>query len=262
LYNNSFTRGWSKPVAGELIVVKYGSSSVTNEHGMDQDRLDLYASQLVEVTNELVVVTSGAVMTGRAEAPHITDEQVLAGIGSAGAVMAWKCAFKKVQRVAGQTLVTDHEIEPGDERDTLQAALRRDIENAVVPLINTNDKLSLEELPKRRWGGENDKLSAHIAELVGAGALFLMTDQDGLLIDDHETVREIPFAEDFHDLARNFAGDVNEDGQGMPSKVDAAISAASSGIDVYIARAGESLGAIMARDSGTHFAPNPHPTVE
>src|SRR5262245_25069411 len=93
----------------EIMVFKYGSETVASEMGVNQARLNGYAEQLSRLPGGLIVVTSGAVLTGKTLAPEIKDDQVLAGIGSAEIVGAWGRAFRHYGRLVGQVLATDNE---------------------------------------------------------------------------------------------------------------------------------------------------------
>jgi len=238
----------------KLLVVKYGSKTVADKPGVDQNRLNAYTEQLRNVSAGLIVVTSGAVMAGKAEAPEIEDDQVLAGIGSASIVMGWKKAFGRFGIYASQVLATDHEIDDPQEGDTLHGALLKNLSCGVVPIVNTNDQLSFEELEKRRWDGENDQLAAHIAVLMGAGAICLMTNSNGLFADGGNTISRITPSEQNEALA--LARQRGTGRQGIPTKVEAAITAANAGIDAYIAGAGEDIQKILAGQTGTHFVAN------
>jgi len=246
-------------VEKDLIVVKFGSETVTNGHGMDQGRLDNYARQLDKLPNDLIVVSSGAVRAGQALAPDILDDQISAGIGSAEVVAAWARAFRRFNRMVAQVLVTDHELSDEVEGDIFFNSLRKCIRTNVVPIVNTNDLLSNEELPKRRWKGENDRPASHIAQVMGAEILLLLTEKNGLFDDSGNTIREVPYDLKVHEnildmtKARNKANKVDTM-QAIFAKTLASIEAAGNGVQVYMAGADQDFEAILAGKTGTHFA--------
>jgi glutamate 5-kinase len=241
------------------LVAKFGSETVADGHGVIQEVINFQASQLNNLGCALIVVTSGAVLTGKAEAPEIDDEQVLAGLGSPTIGMAWKYGFGLVGRRAGLVLATDHEISDPGEGGTLKRALQKDLHYGVVPIFNTNDKLNIEELVKRAWKGENDGPAAHITVLMQMGALCLMTKHNGLFDDSHNrnTIAEVPYNSQAHQRILNMVAKRGEKGQGIYAKVFAAIEAARGGADAYIAGAGEDIERILKGQTGTHFVAKP-----
>lgn len=248
-----------------LVVAKYGSETVADDiSGVIQDWLDQYAAGLSELDSGLIVVTSGAVMAGKAEAPHITDDQVLAGIGSATIVEAWKRAFRRYGITASQVLATDYEISDVYEGGNLRKALLKDINLGVVPVFNTNDKLNTEELLKRPWKGENDGPASHIAVFMGASALCLMTKKNGLFDDNGETISEVPYDDAAHELVTKMieSRGGGSEIQGIAAKTKAAINAARYGVESYIAGADENIQEVLAGQTGTHIVANPSYNVE
>jgi glutamate 5-kinase len=241
----------------EVAVFKYGSETVANEKGINQRLINKYAKDLSKLEYGLIVVTSGAVLAGRAEAPSIDDDQVLAGLGSADVVMAWKRAFRQCDRLAGQVLATDHEISDLSEGGTLRNALTKDLIAGVVPIFNTNDKLNAAELAKRPWRGENDGPAAHIALLTGATKLCLMTKHNGVFDDKGDTISLVPYEKAAHKNILDMVAHRGPKGQGIYAKVKAAIEAAEGGVDAYIAGASEDIRAVLSGKTGTHFAAKP-----
>ncbi len=238
-----------------LVVVKYGSETVADAPGVNLVRLDAHVQRLVKLPNGLIVVSSGSVMAGKAEAPYIEDEQILAGLGSANIVMGWKKAFAKFSILASQVAVTDYEIEDPTEGGILREALLNDIQARIVPIVNTNDKLSHAELEKRRWNGENDGLAADIGILTRAEAVFFMTNAvDGLMYEG-STITEIPYNPVAHERALGLVDDSNAVGKGgMKSKIGAMFQVAGLGIDAYLAQADSSFEDIVSGKTGTHVA--------
>lgn len=245
----------------ELIVLKYGSDSVTNGRGMDQQRVDGYAEQAAELhaRHGLIIVTSGAVAVGAwrwqqaGRDPEVADKQVLAAHGSAGANIAWEQALDKVGILAGQGLATHLEIDDPGEGGVLVKALRKMLKEDTVPVMNENDLLSDQELKKLTYGGDNDGLATHIAIRLAAKKLFFMTNVEGL----HSStglVHEINFARGEQKTALALAGESSGHGTGgMLSKVSSALDAAAMGIEAYIAQAGTPFPDIISGQAGTHI---------
>lgn len=241
-----------------IAVVKYGSSSVTNSRGMDTRRLHSYAHELSDLQHkyDVVVVTSGAVAVGRSilgEKAKDASDQTLATVGSGRSFTAWQLALAQREVHAGQLLVTHHEIVDPEEGSSLRDVMRANAKLGVVSVVNENDALSDIEIAQLRYGGDNDGLAAHIAEVLEARHLCLMTDVPGLLDADGQLVAEVN-PDNSEWALRLSEGPVNNIGRGgMRTKVGVSLKAASLGIEAHIGPA--DLGPLMLIDgqTGTHF---------
>jgi glutamate 5-kinase len=247
----------------ERIVVKYGSSSCTNENGINQGNLEHYASQIAEqqhrYNRDVVAVVSGAVAVAKStllpQAENaMFSEQMLATYGSPSFMKGWQEALKVHGVIGGELLVTHHEIDDRQERGMLVETIEDHLAAGWVSLINENDGLSDEEIAKLSYGADNDGLALHIAKVIGAKHLCFMTDKDGLL-DQHEAlVNAISF--DNLDWARNLAGDPGNQGSGgMRSKLDAGWEANTwqPRIIPHIAFARSNLEDVITGRVGTNF---------
>ena len=267
----------------ELIVVKYGSSSVVRGDRDIQQNIDenigwfTYQLSKLHAEYDLVVVTSGSVAVGRAMWPDLDEydptevEQFLAMSGNPYVMTSWIDNFQKKGVKAGELLLTHKEIEddkkPDDPGSELRAAMKRAFAMGAVPIVNENDALSLRELAELHYGGDNDGLAAHIARSMGARALFLMTETNGVQNvrgKGYGRIRSVSPSKLSWNAARDQAGSANAKGRGgMKSKVEAAISAAQAGIDGYIAHAQKSsFASIQSGKFGTHFYPVKQNIVE
>lgn len=245
----------------EIVVVKYGSSSVTNQQGMDSERLLVYAGNLAELYNQynLVVVSSGAVAMGR----YVWSQSTKSGLtlsdlsaammGSAEVVVAWKHALNQYNLQVGQLLITDQEIDDSTEGPRLQTALKENLGHGIITIANENDALCDKELKKLAYGEDNDGLAAHIAIKLGAFALCLMTDTDGLR-DTKGVIKSVGISDIERQKARSFAGvAVKGKKGGGRTKTAAGILASDAGIDAYWANAHANILDVLAGKSGTHF---------
>lgn len=250
----------------ETIVVKYGSDSVADEHSIDYLRIAGYSDQLAELHDQygIVVVSSGAVAVGKTVAGEIgsgevPDQQTLAMMGSADAYFAWKFNFSRHNIRTGQLLVTHHEIDDKQEKKTMIKAINQCHDIGVIPIANENDALSDEELKKLSYGGDNDGLARHIAVVLGASKLMLLThDKPGLLNKDKndELVPLVSTEADYERALSLVEDEPEEPGGngtgGMRSKVEAAWDASVAGVDAYIGRAGIPF-ADLTTGVGTYF---------
>ena len=230
-----------------IVVVKFGSELVTNQHGVDQSKITQYAAGLKSVyqPSSLIVVTSGAVKAGLARANKLgvsdLSEVTLSQLGAAQIVAAWEQAFASVDILAGGLLVTHNELTDTSEGPKFITALTHALQAGVVSIINENDALSDTELMQLAVGGDNDGLAAHIAQKVGAAKLVLFTAKGGVLDDKGQLIQRIDQTNSDEVLAMIEArADIkkqNGEGRGgIVTKFVAARGAANNGIAAIIAK--------------------------
>ena len=180
------------------IVAKCGSSLLTKRgEGVDEWYVrDLAANsgELVTSGHQIVLVISGAVAMGRTivgddDSESTISRQVLAAVGQSPLMGVFESAFKKLGITVAQTLLSRAALEDRggylNARNTLLALLER----GILPLVNENDVVATDEL----HFGDNDTLSALVANLVDADLLVMMTDVEGYMrADDRGRMRVIP----------------------------------------------------------------------
>jgi glutamate 5-kinase len=252
------------------LVVKVGTNTLTGG-GDALSRVQMLGvvrqvSQLVRDGHEVALVSSGAIVAGRQalglarNGKDIPFKQVLAAVGQAKLMQAWDQLFAGEDVIVAQTLLTRADLADRqgylNARNTLLALLDRD----VVPIINENDVVATEEIKI----GDNDNLSALVANLIDADLLILLTDQAGLYTADprrHAAATLIPevrvISEEIMALASG-AGTVRGIG-GMATKVQAARLATESGVTVLVAGGATEnvlLRAVKGDAVGTRFPSN------
>jgi glutamate 5-kinase len=210
---------------------------------------------------ETVVVSSGAIALGvRAlgidERPRdMPTLQAVAAVGQRQLLQHWEHAFAAHRVLIGQVLLTHDDI--GDRRRFLNArhALNALLEHGVVPVVNENDTVAVDEIKY----GDNDLLAALVCNLISADVLIMLTDVNGV----YDTNRErIPVVRDVDTEAAPVATGTDGDGigsGGMASKVQAARMTARSGIPTVIvpgADPGALARALAGEDIGTLFVPS------
>ncbi len=237
------------PRQGRTVVVKIGSSSVTTAAGqVDVAAIEKVAGEVAGARaagDRVVVVTSGAIAAGwpslGPDQPRPTDPatlQAVAAVGQHRLMKVWSDALERVGLVAGQVLLAPLDFVHRSQYLHARQTLARLLDLGVVPVVNENDAVADEEI---RFG-DNDRLAALVAHLVGAGLLVLLTDTAGLLTEDPrrrnggsliEEVVEID-----HELERIAGGPGTLAGSGgMGSKLAAAKIAVWSGVEAVIADA-------------------------
>jgi glutamate 5-kinase len=259
--------------SAEIAVVKFGSATVARESqvGIENQRLRGYALYLKELSEKfgLIMVSSGSIASGRARwyAKHKEDEPVseqsLATLGNTAIHRDWASALDTHQMLAGHIEVTHHEIDDREEGKMLQKVLSDNLQAGIVSIVNENDALSDVEIKKMSYGGDNDGLASHIARLVGARHLLLLTDKDGVHDENNQIVEEINT--ESIEWARRLVweeGIKTDRKGGMKSKIEAAYAASQAGVEAHIGRAGANLlGMIHGEVPHTRFAAQRGPVV-
>jgi len=224
-------------------VVKVGSNVLSGPQGLRRERVRALAGEIAALVargRQLVVVTSGAVATGAprlgARRHRLEWRQAAAAVGQIGLMTAYERAFAAHERIVAQVLLTHTDL--SDRRRYLNArhTLRTLLDLGVVPIVNENDTVAVEELKF----GDNDHLSALTASLVEADLLIVLSDVEGLHTRDPRLDPEaglVRLARADDPAMREVAGPARSEvgTGGMASKVAAAREAAAVGIPTIIA---------------------------
>ncbi|BBY30783.1 glutamate 5-kinase [Mycolicibacterium sediminis] len=248
------------------IVVKVGTTALTTPSGeFDAGRLDTLAEAIearMTAGSDVVIVSSGAIAAGMEplrltkRPTDLATKQAAASVGQVALVNAWSAAFARYRRTVGQVLLTAHDISMRVQHNNAQRTLDRLRALHAVAIVNENDTVATNEI---RFG-DNDRLSALVAHLVGADALILLSDIDGLYDSDprKSDARFISEVAAPDDLDGVVAGGGSRLGTGgMASKLSSALLAADAGVPVLLAAAADAATALAGASVGTVFAPRP-----
>lgn len=249
------------------IVVKIGSSSLTSdEGGLNRDKIDFFAGELASLMLrgcQVLLVTSGAVAAGFRRIGYKTrpkvlhEKQAAAAVGQALLMQAYQEAFARYDIGAAQILLTRLDFSNRKRGHNAQSTIDELLRHGVLPIINENDTVSIDELKF----GDNDTLSALVANLVKAQRLIILTDTDGLYTDDPrrnpDAVRIGRVDAISDELLRIAGGSGSAVGTGgMRSKIEAARIAMRGGVPVFVGRSAEPGDLLLAADGagkGTYF---------
>ncbi|MFN3521087.1 MAG: glutamate 5-kinase [Phenylobacterium sp.] len=183
------------PVSGlqraRRVVVKVGSALVAGSGGgaADSAWLAAFAADAARLRargQQVLVVSSGAVALGRRrlglkrKALTIPEKQAAAAAGQSGLMRAWEEAFEPHGLAVAQVLLTRDDTEVRRRWLNGRATLETLLDLGVVPIVNENDTVVTEEI---RYG-DNDRLAARVAQMIGADVLVLLSDIDGLYTAD------------------------------------------------------------------------------
>lgn len=234
--------------AARRIVVKVGSALLVDSvrGALNQDWLRAFASDLAHLRGEgrqLLVVSSGAVALGRhrlglgRKALTLPEKQASAAAGQSRLMQAWEEALEPHGAACAQVLLTPEDTEVRRRWLNARATIDTLLELGVVPVINENDTVVTEEI---RYG-DNDRLAARVAQMIGADILILLSDVDGLYTADPRrdpSARHIPRVAALTPEIEAMAGGANlADGVGsggMATKLMAARMAAAAGCATII----------------------------
>lgn len=258
----------------QTIVIKIGTSSLT-QPGTGFLALSTIAA-LVETIGELrrqnydvVLVSSGAVGVGCArlglvDRPRTLDlKQAVAAVGQGRLMRIYDDLFNSFGLAIAQVLLTRGDFERRQSYVSIQRTFRKLLELGVIPVVNENDTVSYDELKF----GDNDRLSAYVADLVQADWLFLLTDVDRLYSadprsnPDAQPIIEVDGPEALAALGVSTSGGGSGWGTGgMATKINAASIATQAGVCTVITqgqRPQAILNILAGERLGTRFAPQP-----
>ena len=247
------TKQHSPSPAYRRVVVKAGTNVLTSG-GARLDRVAM-ATLVGEVARarhagaQVVLVTSGAVAAGREVLTKSNDargvglEQMLAAVGQIRLMHAYQDMFGENGVVVAQALLTHADVEGRRGYLNVRNTLEMLLANGVVPIVNENDVVETEELSETRFG-DNDTLSALVANIVDADLLLLLSDVGGLYTADPnrdagaELIARVERVDaEILAIAEEHRGRSTRGG--MQSKLLAARRATAAGIDVVVARGHE-----------------------
>ncbi len=241
------------------LVVKVGSAVLSNGEGLRTDvieRLVAEVAELARAQRQVVMVTSGAIAAGRVrlKSRHgagIAARQAAAAVGQIELMALYARCFAAHGRTVAQVLLTHEDLAErrrcNNARQTIEALLG----GGVIPIVNENDTVAVEEI---RFG-DNDNLSALVANLVQAQMLVILTDVPGVLTADPRKRPDAHLIPVLADVEADMKGLVAEAAGplgtgGMASKLSAARQAVRAGVTVVITSGLEPGALLAALDPG------------
>jgi glutamate 5-kinase len=246
------------------IVIKFGTGVLSRSAGRALDgrqfrRFAAEIASLVSDGNSCVIVSSAAIAAG----VHMLDlderpddlpgKQACAAAGQPELMRMYATAFKRHGIKVAQLLLTHDDIDSRMRRQNASNTIERILQTRnIVPVINENDTVAVEEL---RFG-DNDRLSAEVAQLVNANLLFLVTSSDGLVDSQGQRITKARGVSEVWQYVRPDKGEMSVGG--MRTKLQAVDFALSHGITTFIVdgrKAAQISAALHGEDVGTEFLP-------
>ncbi|RLC23682.1 MAG: glutamate 5-kinase [Deltaproteobacteria bacterium] len=255
-------------ITAKRVVVKLGSNVITAENSLNLEVIESISNQISTLMDkgvEVILVSSGAMAAGlrrmgmEGRPDEIPKRQAISAIGQSGVMNAYEKSFAGCDKKVAQILLTAEDLNNRKRYLNARNTLNTLIDWKVVPIINENDTIMVEEIKL----GDNDNLAAMITLLMDADFLFILTDIDGLYDKDPRSCPDaelIPRVTSFKKEIEEFASDIpgTLGTGGMLSKIQAARKVTSAGIPMIVARGNISnvlLHLFDGKDQGTYFVP-------
>lgn len=235
----------------QRIVVKVGTSTLTEENGALNfrtiDKLAQVLSALHNQGNQVVLVSSGAIAVGvnkmrlPVKPQDVCMKQAAAAVGQCELMHIYDKCFGEYGNIVGQILLTAEDIAVKEKRRNLKNTFEALLENGMIPVVNENDSVSHAEIEsEKKVFGDNDMLSAIVANLCEADRLIILSDIEGLYDGnpkEDKNARLIHRVEEITDEIRGLGAGAgsNRGTGGMVTKLEAAEYATIHGMDMHIA---------------------------
>ena len=256
---------------GKRVVIKLGTSTLTHRTGrLNIRRVEKLVKIIADIQNagnQVILVSSGSIGLGMAklgllERPSDTPtKQACAAVGQCELMYLYDKQFSEYSITVAQLLLTKYVLLE-DRRKNVENALEQTIKMGVIPIVNENDTVAIDELELEV--GENDSLAATVATIAKADLLIIMSDIDGLYYKDphtHPDAKLIPQVDEINEEIRLLAGGAGSKlgTGGMITKINAAEIATKNGIDMVIVNGREPENLYKIFDgvpTGTKFTAN------
>lgn len=228
------------------IVVKIGSNALTDKNGqLNKKTVARISAEICDLKKnvgyDFVIVTSGAVSTGRSKinkellgGSNTLNKQTLAAVGQPLLIASYAKAFESHNVVCAQVLLTRYDFSNTKRRNTLSTLINLMLKNSIVPIINENDAISSEEL--QNVFTDNDQLASLLAIEIKADKLVILSDVDGLFNGSpsdpaSEIISVVQKSEDYMSVIDDNSGSGRG---GMKSKLLTAKKITQKGIEMHI----------------------------
>ncbi|MBL0709489.1 MAG: glutamate 5-kinase [Colwellia sp.] len=246
-------------------VIKVGSALVAPTKTGCSGQYTLAIAQFItkcqQQGKEIILVSSGGVAAGRTLIHHGSPrlstpvKKAMASVGQMQMMANWQRFF---DTPCSQILITQDDLEDRERFISIKETIQIQLENGILPIVNENDTVTTEDLKV----GDNDNLSALVAQVCEADSLFILSDIDGVFTKDpnvHDDAVLIPTIDEITDEIYAMAGTSRNHlaTGGMKTKIEAAEKATEHGINTYIVNGTKSevfSSLIKKVNPGTYFS--------
>lgn len=236
------------------IIVKVGTSTLTYDNGNINlyriEKLTRVISDIVNSGIEIVLVSSGAIGVGvnklklKEKPVTIREKQAVAAVGQCELMHIYSKFFSEYSHTVGQVLLTRDVIEDNHTRKNVINTFETLLEKKIIPIVNENDTVSIDEIENIVKFGDNDNLSAIVSVLTNADLLIILSDIDGFYDSDprnNESAKLLSQIENITPELEECAGGAGSKlgTGGMVTKLAAGKIAINAGVDMILANGDE-----------------------
>ncbi|MEG0770286.1 MAG: glutamate 5-kinase [Clostridia bacterium] len=228
------------------VTIKIGTSTLTYKNGkLNYKNIEILVRTIADLKNrdiDVILVTSGAIGVGMTrlmlekKPNEISKKQAIAAIGQLELMYTYNKLFREYNINIGQVLLTKDCVFDPKRKINVVNTINELLNYKVLPIVNENDTIAVDEIVF----GDNDTLSAYVADLSKSDLLLILTDIDGLYDKnprEHSSAKQISVVEEIDDHIKQMATDTNSTcgTGGMITKLLAGEIVNDHGIDMVIA---------------------------
>ena len=236
------------------IVVKVGTSTLTYANGQINlgriEKLTRVLSDIVNSGKEVTLVSSGAVGVGigklklKEKPTNIREKQALAAIGQCELMHIYSKFFGEYSHTVGQVLLTRDVIEDEHIKQNVCSTFELLLQKGIIPIVNENDTVSIDELENIAKFGDNDNLSAIVSVLIDADLLIILSDIDGFYDSNPKENPNAKLIKQIDEITEEIEACAGGAGSslgtgGMATKIAAARKATDAGVNMVLANGEE-----------------------
>jgi len=238
--------------ARKKLVIKIGSSLLVEGGKLREEWLENFAfdvADLMKKNFQITIVTSGAIALGRKLISQnnklsLEEKQAAAAIGQIQLMGFYRDFFLKLKTNVAQILLTASDCNSRDRYLNCKNTIETLLKSGVVPIINENDSVAVDEIKI----GDNDRLAARVAQMIGADLMILFSDIDGLYDANPKTNKNAKLITEVFEINKEIEAMAGAAGSdvgtgGMITKIMAAKMLKNSGCDALITN-GQTNGAL------------------
>ncbi len=232
------------------IIIKIGTSTLTYDNGNINlrriEKIVMAISDLINSGKEIILVTSGSIGVGiskmnlKKKPKTIREKQAAASVGQVALMNIYSKLFGEYGYSVGQILLTRDIIECERSRNNVANTFETLLESGIIPIVNENDSVSIDEIENISRFGDNDNLAAIVSTIVDANLLIILSDIDGFYDSNPRTNKDAKFIKEVKSITEevlNFAEGAgsNLGTGGMETKIHAAKLVTDNGTNMILA---------------------------
>lgn len=225
------------------ILLKIGSNTLTKEtDNLSRGKIEDIANQISKLqdTCEFIIVSSGAIAVAKqfvkleSQRKEVFVKQALASIGQPHLIRIYQEIFREYGLLSSQCLLSYSDFEKQESKTNIVNTINILVNNNYIPIINENDTVATDEIKF----GDNDKLGALTASLLGVDLFIIATNTNGIYTKEsieNESPKTIETVSDLEDLEKQVVNSKSSHGSGgMQSKIEAASVTRKANIETWI----------------------------